>query len=305
MKVAITGGLGLIGSVLTKKLVEHGHDVTVIDVRMSQPPKGAKFCIADVTSFDQIVQALNDVKVVYHLAGTVLNSSRRNPHLAVRLNILGTANILEASVKNGVEKVIYASSFYAYDGLPKNLQVAENECSDIFKAELFGVVKLVGERLVLEYNRRYGLKYGILRYGPVYGPGDRCTCVIHDFVNTGFRREPLIIWGRGERKNQYTYVEDVADGSLAVLRFENDTFNIISPEQVTIRQVTEFLAEKYGFKVEYDLSKHEGPSLPYISPKKAMEKLGWRPIPFEQGVEKVIEAWRARARVSSAKISGK
>ncbi|MFQ6080477.1 MAG: NAD-dependent epimerase/dehydratase family protein [Candidatus Bathyarchaeia archaeon] len=290
MKVAVTGGLGLIGTVLTRKLIEHGHDVTAIDIRRSQAPGGARLHIADVTDLDQIGQALSDVEAVYHLAGTVLHASRKNPHLAVCLDILGTANILEASIKNGVEKVIYASSFYAYDGLPKSLQVAESECSDIFKAEMFGVVKLVGERLILEYNHRYGLKYGILRYGPVYGPSDRCTCVIHDFINTGLRREPLIIWGRGERKNQYTYVEDIADGSLAVLRFENEIFNLISPEQVTIRQIAELLAEKYGFKVEYDLSKHEGPSLPYISPKKAIEKLGWRPISLEKGIEKVIEA---------------
>lgn len=303
MRVAVTGGLGLIGSVITRKLVELGCDVTVVDIRKSHVSEGAELCMADVTNFDQIVQALNDVDVVYHLAGTVLNASRRNPHLAVRLDILGTANILEASVKNGVEKVIYASSFYAYDGLPKNLQVAESERSDIFKTEMFGVVKLVGERLILEYNRRYGLKYGILRYGPVYGPSDRCTCVIHDFVSKGVRHEPLIIWGRGERKNQYTYVEDVADGSLAVLRFGNDMFNLISPEQVTIRQMAELLAEKYGFKVEYDLSKHEGPSLPFISPKKAIDKLGWRPTPLEKGIHKVIEAWRAR--VLYAKIPDK
>lgn len=295
MKIAVTGGLGLIGSVLTRKLVEHSYDVAVIDIRKSQVPKGAELCMADVTNFDQMVQALKDVKVVYHLAGTVLNAARGNPHLAVCLDVLGTTNILEASVKNGVEKVIYASSFYAYDGLPENLQVAESECSDIFKAEMFGVVKLVGERLILEYNRRYGLKYGILRYGPVYGPSDRCTCIIHDFVNRGLRQEPLIIWGRGERKNQYTYVEDVADGSLAALPFENDVFNLISPEQVTIRQIAGLLAEKYGFKVEYDLSKREGPSLPYISPQKAIEKMGWRPVSFEKGIQKVIEAWRARA----------
>jgi len=233
---------------------------------------------------------LDDVDVVYHLAGTVLNVSRKNPHLAVHLDLLGTSSVLEASVKNSLKKVIYSSSFYAYDGLPADSHVDEKECSDIFKAEMFGVVKLVGERLILEYNRRHNLNYVILRYGPVYGPGDRCTSVVSEFIKVGLCGNPLVIWGRGERKNQYTYVEDIAKGSAAALAFENEIFNLISPEQVAIRQIAELLVERYGFKVEYDLSKPEGPSMPYISPKKAMRKLNWNPLSLEEGIEKTVNA---------------
>jgi nucleoside-diphosphate-sugar epimerase len=76
--------------------------------------------------------------------------------------------------------------------------------------------------------------------------------------------------------------------------FENEIFNLISPERLSIHQIAELLATKYGFKVKYDFSKPEGPSMPYISPKKAMEKLNWKPIPLEEGIEKLILKMRTK-----------
>jgi len=295
MNVVVIGGLGFIGSCLVEKLLQRGHSVRIVDVRASRVPKGAELCIADVTNFNQMMQAVSGFDIVYHLAGTVLNTARKNPYLAVSLDVLGTVDVLEACVKNNVSKIVYASSFYAYDGLPEDLEADEGYRSDIFKAETFGVVKLVGERLVLEYSRRYNLKYVILRYGPVYGSHDRCSSVIQEFIKAGLQGDPLIVWGPGNRRNQYTYVEDIAEGSVSVLSFEDEVFNLISPEQVSIRQIAELLANKYGFKVEYDLSKPEGPSVPYISPLKAMERLNWKPISLDAGIEKSISGMKVKA----------
>jgi len=239
-----------------------------------------------------MLATLSDVEVVYHLAGTVLGTARKNPYLAIRLDILGTANVLEACIRNKVDKVIYASSFYVYDGIDPGLQVSEKDHTDIFKAELFGVVKLVGERLIQEYHRKYGLKYVILRYGPVYGPSKRCTCVVKDFIETGLQGKSIMIWGKGERKNQYTYVDDVARGSVQALKKNNEIYNLISPERVSIRQIAELLAKKYGFKVEYDLSKKEGPSMPYISPEKTIKELKWNYTRLEEGIEKTYREYK-------------
>ena len=299
MRVAVTGGLGFIGSYLVNELTRQGHDVMMVDVRTGRVPDGVELMVADVTDLNQLIQAFSEVDVVYHLAGTVLNVARKHTHLSTRLDILGTANVLEACDKNGVNKIVYASSFYVYDGLSADVEVNESVISDIFKSEMFGVAKLVGERLIKEYSRLRDLKYVILRYGPVYGPSDRCTSVLPEFIKAGFHGEPLVIWGPGERKNQYTYVEDIAEGSAAVLAFEDEIFNLISPEQVTIRRVAELLAEKYGFKVQYDLNRPEGPSMPYISPKKAMGKLNWNPLSLEEGIEKTVSALKTRAWCTS------
>jgi len=88
--------------------------------------------------------------------------------------------------------------FYVYDGLPRNITVDEDDRSSIFKAEMFGVVKLMGERLVLEYNHKYGLKYVILRFDSVYGSHKRCLCIIYEFIKEGLAGRPIVVWGKGE-----------------------------------------------------------------------------------------------------------
>jgi nucleoside-diphosphate-sugar epimerase len=288
MRIAVTGGLGFIGSALIKKLIKNGHDVVIIDNRNAQIPEGATLTITDITNNNQVLQALKNVDIVYHLAGTVLESSRKNLHSTISLDILGTTNVLESCVRNGVEKIIYASSFYVYDGLPASTHVDETQRSDIFKTEFFGTTKLIGERFIFEYNNRYDLKYVILRYGPVYGPNERCTCVVYDFIKNGLKNKPIIVWGYGKRKNQYTYIEDIAVGSILSLTETNEIFNLISPEQVSIRQIAELLSNTYGFKVKYDYNKSEGASLPYISPKKAIEKLSWKPVSLSEGIKRTI-----------------
>jgi len=290
LRIAVTGGLGVIGSFLIDRLLKEGHEVVAIDVRPGQVTEGAELFVADVTNLNQMLHALSEVDVVYHLAGTVLGVARKNPYLAANLDIQGTLNVLEACVRNGVQKVIYASSFYVYDGLPNNITVDEKSRSTIFNAEMFGVVKLMGERLIEEYNRKFGLNYVILRYGPVYGPHERCSCVIYEFIKEGLKGNPIVIWGRGERKNQYTYVDDIVDGSVKALNTSDETFNLISPERLSIREIAQLLHEKYGFKVTFDTKKPEGPSMPYISPEKAIKQLKWKPLTLKEGIDRTIKA---------------
>ena len=294
MRICVTGGLGFIGSYTVRELIKQGYEVIVLDVRSGKVPENAELIIADITDYKQVLQALSETEanIVLHLAGTVLNIARKNPHLATRLDILGTANILEACARSDVEKIIYASSFYIYDGLSPNIRVNEKDHSNIFRAEMFGVVKLVGERLIYEYVKRYNLKYVILRYGPVYGPHERCSSLIYEFIKEGLKGKPIVVWGKGERKNQYTYIEDIALGNVKAINAENEIYNLISPRQYTIREIAEMLRRKYGFKVEYDLSKKEGPSMPYISSKKAIEKLNWNPVSLEEGIEKTLRELR-------------
>ncbi len=294
MRIAVVGGSGFIGSFLIKGLLREGHKVINVDIRESS--LDVEFHLADVRVLDQLQNALSEVNVVYHLAGTVLNVARKNPYLSGQLDIYGTLNVLEACVRNDIEKLIYASSFYVYDGLPPDIKVSEAHSSDIFKAEMFGVAKLVGERLILEYNRKYGLNYVILRFGPVYGPHERCSCVICDFIRDGLSGKPIVVWGEGKRRNQYTYVEDIADGAVKAMKHTNEIFNLISPEYKSIGEIAELLRESYGFKVEYDRRRREGPSMPYISPEKAMKALRWRPLSLEEGIERTVQAMSKKSQ---------
>lgn len=286
MRVAVIGGSGFIGNRLADGLLEKGYEVVVVDIKEMEK-KNIEMRIADVTNLEQTKTALKDVDIAYHLAGYVVERMRARPYEGTILHVDGTLNILEACRINHVKKILFASSFYVYDGINEKMTVNEETPLDILKMELFGATKLMGEALIKEYSQKYGLDYVIFRFGSTYGPGN-CTSVVKTFIEFGLRGKPIEIWGKGRRRNQYTYVDDVVDGCILGINESNEIFNLISPEPTTTGQLAELLEKKYGFDVVYNMIQKEGPSMPYMSSKKAMERLGWNPVSTEEGIKKTI-----------------
>lgn len=285
MKIAVTGGSGFIGSRLVPALLKNDFEVKVLDIRKPKTHSDSlRYQHVNVTDLESTTNALKDIQVVYHLAGPVLQQVRKEPYRSTVLQLLGTANVLEACVTNHVQKIIFASSFYVYDGIDSRAVVNEETDLKIFGMELFGSLKLTGERLVKEYNRKHHLEYVILRIGSVYGWGD-CTNAVKEFIEIGLRNEPLEVWGEGERKNQYTYVNDVVEGSVSALQQQNEVFNLIAPESISVRGVAELLKSRYGFRVTYNRDMREGQSMAYMISRKAGLLLKWKPTAFEKGLE--------------------
>lgn len=140
----------------------------------------------------------------------------------------------------------------------------------------------------MEYSAKYGIQYVILRYGSAYGWGN-CTNVVKTFLETALRGEPIEVWGQGRRRNQYTYVDDLAAGSLLSLHSVNEVYNLISPEETTTGELAALLKRRLGADVVYNTIQKEGPSMPYMSSRKAMQQLGWKPITLEEGVERMLQ----------------
>lgn len=287
MKIAVTGGSGFIGSRLVKNLVSKGHEVVVIDLIHPKIQCEVEVKIADVMDLQQMKSALKGVDVVYHLVGMVVDAVRKNPYKAVLLHVNGTINVIEACRANEVKKIIYASTFYVYDGIDENMVVNEETPLNILNMEMFGVTKFMGEAIIRDYYRKYGLNYVILRFGSAYGGGN-CSNVIKTFIDLGLKGEPIEVWGEGKRRNQYSYVEDIAEGSVLVINKTNETYNLISPEETSTGELAELLKKKYGFEVVYNPIQKEGPSMPYMSSRKALRELGWNPIGLEEGIEKTF-----------------
>jgi UDP-glucose 4-epimerase len=289
MKVAVTGGSGFIGSRLVRRLVKEGYDVVNLDI-MDYPFKDVKVETrkTDITKLDEVKNSLKDVELVYHLAGPVLDTVRKDPYKSTTLSTIGTLNVLEACRQNKIQKVIAASTFYVYDGLSPKFIVNEESQLDILKMELFGALKLKAESLIREYSRKYGIDYVILRFGSAFGGGN-CTNVITTFIDLARKGEPIEIWGPGKRKNQYTYVEDIADGCFKAMSKANETFNLIHPEQTSTGDLGRLLQKKYDFRIFFNTIQKEGADMPYMSPRKAMEELHWKPMTLEEAVNKTVE----------------
>jgi len=290
MKIAVTGGSGFIGTRLVKRLADLGHKVLVLDIvvpELNGNEQNIEFEKADIMNLEKMISTLQNVDVVFHMAGMVLNAVRKNPYKAIMLHVNGTANVVESCRLNTVKNIIYASTFYVYDGIAENEIVNEETQLNIFYMESFGATKLMGEAIIKDFHTKYGLNYTILRLGSAYGSG-KCTNVIKTFIESGLKREPIEVWGQGKRRNQYTYVDDIVEGCMLAMGKLNETYNIISPEETTTGELAELLKEKCGFEVVYNPIQKEGASMPYMSSRKAIKELGWRPATLEEGVEKTL-----------------
>ena len=287
MKIICTGGRGFISSYLVRELRKNGYDTIPLDIIGNE--NDIKINILNEKQLEDFFKAETDIGAVYHLAGPVLEGVRKDQVNSVKLTVNGTLNILEMCRKFDIPKIMFASTFYVYDGFGENEIVNEETRIDGLKAELFGSVKLFGESLIKEYCKKQGISYVIFRFGSAYGPDERCSNVVKDFVTKANTKDKIDIWGKGLRKNQYTYVGDIAKGCALALNSKNETFNLISPEQTSTGEIARLIDRKIGFNYYFDESKPEGKSMPYMSSLKAINILKWRPIDINTGIDRVME----------------
>jgi len=286
MKITVTGGVGFIGQKLVTKLLEQGHEVTSWDLQ-PHPSQEAKSYVIDILDDKEVRDKLEPCDAVYHLAGPLFGSCKREPAWATQLQIQGTTNLLEAVKSKGVKKFILASSFYVYDGMDSGEKVDENTELVISRMSLFGAIKAMSERLTQIYSEINGFDYSILRFGSTYGCGDSSNAV-KDFLSIGLDGKVIEVWGKGYRRNQYTFVDDVVTGSVLALNNVNGIYNLVSPEVTTTAELAQIVTEEYGFEIKFLEDKKEGASMPYITSDLAQKQLKWSTIPLNKGLQQMV-----------------
>ncbi|TMD98779.1 MAG: NAD(P)-dependent oxidoreductase [Chloroflexi bacterium] len=298
MRIVVTGGSGFIGRALMRELQRGGHDAVAADVRTSDGLAGLSRCV-DVLDVEQLKPAVAGADIVCHLAGPVLDTARSDPFWSSRLQLSGTLNVLDACRTAGVTKLVLASSFYVYDGLPAEGIVNESSRLDPSRMELFGSLKVAAEQLVLGYARKFGLTYVILRFGSAYGWGEGSN-LVQAFLAAGLEGRVLEVWGRGLRSNQYTYVDDIARGCVAALEADNDIFNLVASDETATGELASLMCRRYGFEMRLLVDKTEGADFPYMSSRKALRRLGWVTTPLEEALDRLVEQQRSRSSVPVA-----
>lgn len=293
MRIVVTGGSGFIGRALMGELRRAGHEAIAADVRTADGLAGLSRCV-DVLDVEQLKPAVAGADIVCHLAGPVLDTARSDPFWSSRLQLSGTLNVLDACRTAGVPKLVLASSFYVYDGLPAEGIVNESSRLDPSRMELFGSLKVAAEQLVLGYARKFGLRYVILRFGSAYGWGEGSN-LVQAFLKAGLEGQVLDVWGRGLRSNQYTYVDDIARGCVAALAADDDIFNLVSPDETATGDLATLMCRRYGFEMRLLVDKPEGADFPYMSSRRAVRRLGWITTPLEQALDQLVEQQRSRA----------
>ncbi|MEN6553999.1 MAG: NAD-dependent epimerase/dehydratase family protein [Methanobacterium sp.] len=221
MKSLVTGGAGFIGSHIVDKLINLGHEVIVIDNESAESNEkfhwnqNAKNYKLDICNYEKTRELYTDVDYVFHLAAEArIQPAIKNPLLAVKTNVLGTATVLQCSREAGVDKVIYSSSSsgYGHNEIPNN----ENQIDDCLNP--YSVSKISGEKLCSMYTKLFGLKTVIFRYFNVYGERQplkgQYAPVVGIFLRQRAEGNPLTIVGDGEQRRDFTHVSDAVNANI-------------------------------------------------------------------------------------------
>ena len=299
--ILITGGAGFIGSNIVDEALAAGHSVRVLDnlstgKRDNIHPK-AIFFQGDITNFRNVEDAIKGAEYVLHLAAQAsVVLSTRDPQLDCAVNVIGTLNVLKASLENKVRHVIFLSTGGAIYGDVKTLPASE----DTAKRPLspYGTSKAAAE-LYCEYYSRLGLPVSILRLANVYGPrqdpfGEAGVCAI--FLGNILAKQPLTVFGDGSSTRDYVYVKDVAELVLMTMdRPLREPINVGTGEETSVNRLIEAILKITS----------ERPRIVYTDPRPGevqrirleiakARALGWKPkTSLEQGLRAIWLSMRS------------
>ena len=303
-KCLVTGGGGFIGSHLARHLAGEGWRVAAIDNRSNSwdgniDEVGVEVVVADIGNQSALEQAMDGVQWVFHEAAMVsVPGSIEDPVDCYSINVQGTLNVLKAAAYAGAERVILASSSAVYGESP----IPVSESSPPQPLSPYAASKWAMEQAALMYHRLHGLPVVCLRYFNVYGPRQRpdsmYAAVIPAFIGAMADGKPPTIFGDGEQKRDFVYVDDVVRAN--VLAAESDeaigkVLNISGGGTVTINELARILQEIIP---EAPAPVHKPPREGdiYFSEaviKQAWRALGYRPeVALAEGLRSTVEWFR-------------
>jgi nucleoside-diphosphate-sugar epimerase len=231
MRVLITGGNGFIGSHFADRLVELGHHVALLDLKFGEharylEPNLVRGDVCDDEIF-QRVKVLEPEVILHAAAVSRVEWGELDPDRCLKVNTMGVLNVIEWATK--MEKkphVIYASSREVY-GEPRSIPVAEDHSKE--PKSIYGISKLMGEKLLAHYALTSGLRYTILRFSNVYGSTrDLPERVTPRFVGKALRGETLTVYG-GDQVLDFTFIDDVVDGLTRLIALiENQDQSVLN-----------------------------------------------------------------------------
>lgn len=316
-KYLVTGGVGFIGSHLVRRLVEEGHEVSVIDDLSSgaADPKNlgnvqdqVKVTIGTVANYELVRSLASDVDVIFHLATQCLVLGMDNPALLHQANDVGTFNVCLAAKECG-NKVVYVGTSEEYgnqDGFPIK------ETAPLRPNSLYALTKVIGESYVKFFQETYGIPAVIIRPFNTFGPLQRedlnierlmkgfnaYAGVITAFIKRFEKKDPPIIFGDGHQSRDFSYVSDIVDGMILLSKLKNcEIVNLGLGKDFSVLELVSMMNDIWG--------EHYEPV--YGSPRfndirrlladiSLAQSYGYNPkVSFEQGLRSYVD-WYNKVR---------
>jgi nucleoside-diphosphate-sugar epimerase len=304
----ITGAAGFIGARTSQLLIEAGHTVVGIDnlnhaydprlkeyrLKQLQAQKGFTFHQRDISE-KAVIELFKDEKfdgVINLAARAGVRYSVEDPWVFLESNILGTLNMLEVCRQYGCRKFVLASTSSIYGDDPP-YPTPENASSSE-PMQPYAASKKGAEVLAHSYHHLYGIDVTVVRYFTVYGPAGRPDLAMFRFVQWISEGRPVRIYGDGNQSRGFTYIDDIARGTIAALQpLGYEIVNLGGHEVITINQLVEMIEELTGGQAQVEFGP---PNLADMFTNqadvtKARNLLGWNPqVNLREGLGNLI-AW--------------
>jgi len=315
-KVLITGATGLIGGWLTRKLVEHGANITILvrdwvpdshvlsNQELHQSVVTVRGCVEDQTLMERVLGE-HEIEVIFHLAAqTIVQIANRNPVSTFKSNIEGTWSLLEAARRSpNVQSIAIASSDKAY-GDSEILPYSET--TPLNAIYPYDVSKACADMIARSYAVTYNLPIGITRCGNFYGGGDlNWSRIIPGTIRSILMNENPILRSNGQLQRDYIFVEDAVHAYMTLAEqltsnknLRGEAFNFSTQDPLTALEIVEsildVMPESKNLRPVIEATATGEILAQSLDATKARKLLNWQPqYQLVQSLEKTVEWYRA------------
>ncbi|NBX67468.1 MAG: NAD-dependent epimerase/dehydratase family protein [Proteobacteria bacterium] len=302
-KIVVTGAAGFIGSNLCKMLLKEGYFVVAVDNLLAGTlenlPEGVDFKKVDVCDAD-FSRYVEGASAVFHLAArNCLDDCAKNPVDTARINVMGTANVLQACVDYKIPHVIYSDTSAEYEGVDS----FPSRTDEVKPMSIYACSKRGGALIAEGFKNYYGLNVSTVRYFNVYGPAQDWRRVIPPVMSAFtiklLQGERPFIYGTGEKRRDFIHVDDVNRFHLILLKeksIQGGVYNLGSGKDYSILEIFQKIENEIGSGIRPEF-KPELPGEAYRTLADISEtcKTGWTPkVPIEEGIKSFVEYTRER-----------
>ncbi len=314
MRILVTGGAGFIGSHLVEKLLAAGYDVAILDdfndfydpqikhANIAAVAKDVAVHYVDLRDNAAVRNLFHREKfqTIAHLAARAgIRPSIQHPQLYYDTNVSGTLHLLDAARVTGLERFIFASSSSVY-GISKTVPFSEDQhLSQTISP--YAATKIAGEFLCSTFSHLYQMRVIALRYFTVYGPRQRPDLAIHQFTRRIYAGQPIDQFGNGRTRRDYTYIDDVIEGTMAALKYDGplfDIFNLGESETTQLKDLIAAIENALGKKAKINRLPEQPGDMPLTCAdiSKARKLLGYNPTTrLRDGLPRFID-WFLRTQ---------
>ena len=320
-RLFLTGGAGFIGSTCSERLLKEGHDIVTIDnfnsyynpelkeknialVRKIAEEYGREYTVirGDIRDAELINKIFDENEfdaVIAWAANAGVRPSIEDPKYYVDVNIMGLTNILEAMRHHECKKLVFISSSSVY-GNNKKVPFSEKDAVDN-PISPYAASKKAGELICYTYHALFKLDIHCLRYFTVYGPRQRPDLAINKFTRLMLEGQPIPMFGDGTTSRDYTYVDDIVDGTVRsmyyLLNNENvyDIFNLGGSHPISLKGLIDVIANELGIEpIINQLPMQPGDvNITYSDFSHAKEVLDYNPqVRIEEGIHNFVEWYK-------------